>query len=103
MKLKLCSCVRVFEILSPACCSHLLSHEIQPALQGVGDFNLAIAVVDLHTSGTETYQLEKSNQPEGKQFASLQQSGFREDAHMSGARKLSWSMRTSRLVFTAAL
>lgn len=30
--------------------SYLLSHEVQPALQGVGHFDLPIAVVDLHTS-----------------------------------------------------
>lgn len=65
MKLKLslrlcaCACVCVSVLISAACCSHLLSHEIQSALQGVGDFNLAIAVVDLHASGTETFQREK--------------------------------------------
>lgn len=52
----MCVCVSV--IISAACCSHLLSHEIQPALQGVGDFNLAIAVVDLHASGTVSMRLK---------------------------------------------
>lgn len=56
MKLKLSLRVCVSVLITAACCSHLLSHEIQSALQGVGDFNLAIAVVDLHASGTETFQ-----------------------------------------------
>lgn len=64
-KLKLCVWISV---ITAARWSHLLSHEIQPALQGIGDFNLAVAVVDLHASGTETFRSERSNKRKGNQF-----------------------------------
>lgn len=37
--------------------SYLLSHEFQPALQGVGHFDFPIAVVDLHASRADDIKL----------------------------------------------
>lgn len=46
-------------IISAVSYSHLLSHEVQSALQGVGHFDLPVAVVDLNTSRTEREKIQR--------------------------------------------
>lgn len=61
-KVRLKTCAFLLDsslIISAVPSSHLLSHEVQPALQGVGHFNLPVAVVDLHASGTERQKTNK--------------------------------------------
>lgn len=83
---------------------YLLSHQVQSALQGVGYFNLPIAVIDLHSSRTANTQSHVYTNIRFKNLLWTQWVRFDfSGAHMSGGRKLSWSMRTSRLFFTESL
>lgn len=85
--------------------SYLLSHEVQSALQGVGHFNLPVTVIELNTSRTEEEKhQDKRNQTEKTLIQVIITMVIKCDAaYTSEATKLSWSMRTSRLVFTADL
>lgn len=73
MRLKICAFSLDWSlIISAVPSSHLLSHEVQPALQGVGHFNLPVAVVDLHASGTECQKTPQKTNKYRSQFETLQ-------------------------------
>lgn len=82
--------------------SYLLSHEVQSALQGVGDFDLPVTVVDLNASRAEV-KMRKEIEKSQTNLAPFDLRFECDAAYTSGEMKLSWSMRTSRLLFTAAL
>lgn len=93
------------------CISYLLSHEVQSALQSVGHLDLPVSIIDLNTSRPACRKIWKF-WSQIKKWLNFQENfplvitglSFKCDsAYTSGERKLSWSMRTSRLFFTAAL
>lgn len=59
--------------------AYLLSHEVQPALQGVGHFDLPITVVHLHTSGADN-----KRQQLGSKAASKRPNPLRCSLHVRG-------------------